>query len=268
VLARHPLAVFVGLAFGWSFALTLAGRAVGGGAEQLLSFAAQLGPSLAGIGAAWLCGGPAGLRALVSQATRWRVEGYWYAVALFGPVLLWWIAFAYIAAVQPYSPVSTAGFLSFFPLFALQLCFGGLGQELGWRGFLQTTLERERGVVAASLAVGVIWALWGAHAFLLPRDGQAGGIAPFLWFAGLCIAYSLIFARVLHGASGSVLIVALLHASENAAEPTWRSAVPSLGANPLVPLVHAAYVLFIALAALFLRFGAGPRPESAAARSP
>ncbi len=264
VLARHPLAVFVALAFGWSWGLALAARALGGGTEQPLLFAAQLGPSLAGLGAAWLCGGGAGLRALVSQASRWRVEPYWYAVALFGPVLLWWIAFAYIAAVQPYSPVSTGEFLTFFPLFALQLLFGaGLGEELGWRGFLQSTLERNHGVVLASLAVGAIWALWSAPAWLLPRAGQAVSLAPFLAFAALCLGYSLIFARVLHGANGSVWIVALLHASESAAEPTWRSAVPSLGANPLVPLVHAAYVAFFALVAVFLPIGAAARRSSA-----
>ena len=149
---RHPLLVFVGIAFGWSWSLWLASRALGGTAGDALFGAAQLGPSLAGLAAAWLCGGRAELRALVSQALRWRVEPYWFAIALFGPILLWWIAFAYIAAVQPHSPVDPAGFAIFFPILAVQLAIGGgLGEELGWRGFLQSTLERRRGVVAASL---------------------------------------------------------------------------------------------------------------------
>jgi membrane protease YdiL (CAAX protease family) len=263
IAARHPVLVFVALALGWSWSSLLAGRALGGSAGDALQIAAQVGPSLAGLAAAFLCGGRAQLRGLASQALRWRVEPYWYAVALFGPVLLWWVAFAYIAAVQPYSPVSTGEFLAFFPLFALQLALGGgLGEELGWRGFLQSALERGRGVVTASLAVAAVWALWGAPAFLLEGERNAG-VGAFLWFAGLCAAYSLIFARVLHGARGSVWIVALLHASANVAEPTWRGVVPSLGGSQAVALVHAAYVLFLALVAVFLRFGPEPRPESA-----
>ena len=250
-MARHPLLVFVAIALGWSWSLLLASRAIGGTAGEVLFAAAQIGPSLAGLAAAWIWGGRSELRALVSQALRWRVEPYWFGIALFLPILLWWIAFAYIAAVQPHSPVDPTGFLIFFPIFAMQMVTGGLGQELGWRGFLQATLERRRSVVSASLATGVIWALWSAPAVLL----ATGAIAPFLLSSGLFVAYALIFARVLHGARGSVLVVAVLHASNNAALPAWQSAVPSLGDSMSVALVHAAYVLLLALAAVFLRIG-------------
>lgn len=255
-MSRHPLLVFVALAFGFGWSLELFGRTLGGNSGEALRVAAGLAPSLAGLGAAWLCGGRAELRALVSQALRWRVEPYWYGIALLGPVLLWWIAFAYIAAVRPYSPVDSAGFATFFPLFVSQLALGGgFGEELGWRGFLQSMLERRRSVVSASFAVGVIWALWSAPDLLLPNEG-AGGVTRLLLFPGLCIAYSLIFGRVLQATHGSVLIVALLHASMNAAEPTWRAAVPSLSDSSAVSLAHAAYTLFLALVAVFARAGA------------
>lgn len=254
-MARHPLLVFVGIAFGWSWSLWLASHAIGGTAGDALFGAAQLGPSLAGLAATWICAGRAELRALVSRALRWRVEPYWFGIALCGPILLWWVSFAYIAAVQPHSPVNPAGFAIFFPILAVQMAIGGgLGEELGWRGFLQSTLERRRGVVAASLLIGAIWALWSAPAVLTQTE-SGGGIGSVLLSAGLCIAYSLIFARILHGAGGSILVVALFHASTNAAEPAWQATVPSLGHSTAVALVHAAYVFLLALAALFLRIG-------------
>ena len=52
---------------------------------------AVLGGGMAGLAAAWFCGGRAELRALWSQALRWRVEAYWFGIALFLPILLWWL---------------------------------------------------------------------------------------------------------------------------------------------------------------------------------
>lgn len=253
-MSRHPVLVFVALAFGWSWSLELGGRALGGSAGEVLRVAAKFGPSLAGLAAAWLCGGRAELRALVSQALRWRVAPYWYLIAVLGPLLLWWVAFAYVAGVQRFTGFDPAG-LALFPLllarhFALG---GGLGEELGWRGFLQSALERSRGVVAASLAIGAIWGLWHAPVFVLPTEGRTGGVVPLGLFTVLCMAYSLIFARVLHRARDSVLVVALLHASTNAAEKTMRTAVPSLADSPYTTLIYAGYVLFLAVAALFAR---------------
>lgn len=255
MLARHPLSVFLALAFGWSWCLALGGRALGGGAGEALLVAAQLGPSLAGLCAAWLCGGRAALRALASRARHWRVEAYWYAFALLGPILLWSVAFSYVAAVQPHSPAEPGGFWSFFPVFALQLALGGgLGQELGWRGFLQSTLEQRWSVVTASLAIGVIWAVWSAPPFLLSGDGRTG-VGSLALASAMCVAYSLIFARILHETRGSVLVVALAHASAIAGETTWRAAVPALRDDSSVVLVYGAYLLGLALAALFVRIG-------------
>lgn len=247
--------IFLALAFGWSWGLALGGRALGGGAGERLLVAAQLGPSLAGLCAAWLWGGRAALRALASRALYWRVEAYWYAFALFGPILLWSVAFSYVAAVQPHSPAEPAGFWSFLPVFALQLALGGgLGQELGWRGFLQAALERRWSVVTASLVIGAIWAVWSAPLFLLSGDGRAG-IGSLALSSGMCVAYSLIFARLLHETRGSVLVVALAHASAIAGETMWRAAVPALRDNSSVVLVYAAYLVGLALAALFVRIG-------------
>lgn len=39
------------------------------------------------------------------------------------------------------------------------LC-GPIGEEAGWRGFLQPTIEKEYGIIKGSLLVGIIWAMW------------------------------------------------------------------------------------------------------------
>lgn len=262
-MSRHPVLVFVALAFGWSWTLELVGRALGGAAGEALRMAAKFGPSLAGLAAAWLCGGRADLRALVAQLLRWRVAPMWYGIAVFAPMLLWWVAFAYVAGVQRFAGFDPGG-VALFPLLLARHfgLGGGLGEELGWRGFLQSALERRRGVVSASLAIGLIWGLWHAPAFLLPTEGRSGGVATLALFTVLCTAYSLIFARVLHGARDSVLVGALLHASVNAAEKTMRTAVPSLADSSTATFIYAGYVLFLAIAALV----AGPQKRVDSAR--
>jgi len=236
-LARHPVLVFLALAFGWSLAFELAGlRAVAG-----------FGPSLAGLGAAWLCGGRDSARALLSQLVRWRVARLWWAVALFAPLAIWMIVSTYIAAVVDWVNYDFTRF-ALFPVFvARHFVLDGLGQELGWRGFLQSTLERRRGatLTGASLAVGAIWTLWQAL--------QVPDLASLARVALLCSAYSQIFGRVLHVTGGSVLVVALLHASALGSEDTVRTAFPEVSSRAALAWVYAGYVVAVALGTLFLR---------------
>ncbi len=259
-MSRHPVLVFVALAFGASWVLELAGRSLGGGAGESLRHAAKFGPSLAGLAAAWLCGGRRDLRALLAQALRWRVEPHWYALALLGPLVVWLLAVAYVSATYDFTRFDPAGFALFAPLVAKHFALGaGLGEELGWRGFLQTALERRRSVASASVAVGVVWALWHARVFLLPTAGQSGGAASLALFTALCVGHSLIFARVLHGARGSLLIVALLHAATNAAEGAVRNGFPYLRDASSITYVYGAYVLALAVVAVVVKPRAAPR---------
>ncbi len=248
-MARHPLLVFLSIAFGASWGLELGARGLDGATAESLHVAAKFGPSLAGLVTARLCGGRAQLRALLSQLLRWRVDAAWYALALLGPLVVWVIACSYISAVRDVTRFDAAGFALFLPLVARHFALGGgLGEELGWRGFLQSALERHWSVVRSSVAIGVIWGLWHAPVFLLPAGGRTGGGASLALFTVLCVAYSLIFARVLHGARDSVLIVALLHAATNAAERSVRTGFPHLGDATSVTYVYGGLVLALAVA--------------------
>ncbi len=93
-----------------------------------------------------------------------------------------------------------------------------LGEEIGWRGFLQDALEAS-GVrpVRAALIAGVIWGVWHAPATLIlgfnyPDNRLLGAVI----FVSVTVSFSLphwIFRTV----SSSVLPAASLHGSINAA---------------------------------------------------
>ena len=248
-LGWRRAAGFFALACALSWSAEALGRGLADPSGAWLRGAAKFGPSAAGLCAAYLAAGPAGVRELIARALRWRVAPGWYALALLGPAALWLAAAAVYLALRRSGPeLDLAGLAVFVPLVAKHFfAGGGLGEELGWRGFLQPELERRHGFVAASLAVGVCWGLWHAPVFLFPTEGRSGGAVSLVLFTLLCCAYSLVFARVVRGARGSLLLVALLHAATNASENALKSFVPELRGVAAVTLTYAVFVLALAI---------------------
>jgi membrane protease YdiL (CAAX protease family) len=91
----------------------------------------------------------------------------------------------------------------------------GLGEEIGWRGFLVPELARQMSFTKLSLLSGIIWAAWHSP-LLLFADYNAGtnrwyGLA---CFTVMVVSISFVFAW-LRLKSGSLWTAALLHASHN-----------------------------------------------------
>lgn len=73
---------------------------------------------------------------------------------------------------QPISQIlilSPATLLSRIPL---QLFSGPLGEELGWRAYMQTSMETKHTLIKSSLMVGLIWGFWHFPLWLI--SGYAG----------------------------------------------------------------------------------------------
>lgn len=92
-----------------------------------------------------------------------------------------------------------------------------LGEEIGWRGYLQPELEASGlGRVRAALVVGLIWGLWHASAILLLGhnypENRLLGAALFIAFT---TSLSLPHADITHHSS-SIMPAASLHGAINA----------------------------------------------------
>ena len=57
--------------------------------------------------------------------------------------------------------------------FIMTLIQGATGEESGWRGFLQPSIEKNYGIIKTSLIVGIIWGFWHAPLWFL-TSGYAG----------------------------------------------------------------------------------------------
>jgi membrane protease YdiL (CAAX protease family) len=163
-IRRHPLVTFFLLVFiiTWVVWVPRASGAPLGAAGQAWTWA----PAIAALLAAALTGGRGALRELGARLVRWRVGWQWYLVVILGPAAFS-LAVAGIytlfggswSAAAP--PALLQGPLLFLPLFLLILTFtDGLSEELAWRGFALPRLLTRYNALAASLILGVIWALW------------------------------------------------------------------------------------------------------------
>ncbi|WP_369135306.1 CPBP family glutamic-type intramembrane protease [Modestobacter sp. I12A-02662] len=211
---RRPLATFWLLAFGLTWAVWVP-RALTGGDPGPWGPLSTYGPALGAVLAAVLTGGRPALAALGRRLIRWRV-GRWWAVVLLGPAALWLVTVALTVAVggRPGDATPLAGTTG--PAGVLVLLLGlaltdGLGEETGWRGSALPTLLRRTGPVAASLVLGLAWALW--HAPLARTDGAVlEGTAIWLLLVQLP-ALAVLHTWVFLGTGGSALTAVALHAT-------------------------------------------------------
>ena len=133
---------------------------------------------------------------------------------------------ASIKAIHKLGVVLGAGEQS-FAVFALNLLLsvslgatvtaliGGIGEELGWRGFLQPAMERRFGAFKGTVAVGLIWAYWHLPANLMGYNDDKHPLWNALVFFPLAVvAMSFGFAWLTRK-SKSAWPAALAHGANN-----------------------------------------------------
>lgn len=187
--------------FTWSL-LPFASRSIA------VSLVALFGPAVGALVVAKLSG-PSEWRALRDKALDWRHGVGWYLVALGLPVIVSAIrsvgerlagapgAFE----VQPVTPLSVVVFVLVF------------GEELGWRGFALPRLLDRHGPWAASIAIGVTWAVWHLPLFYMPGMPQFG--SPFGAFIVYTIGLSLVLTWLAVPTRASVVMATLFHGAVN-----------------------------------------------------
>jgi membrane protease YdiL (CAAX protease family) len=106
----------------------------------------------------------------------------------------------------------------------------GFGEELGWRGLLQTELE-PLGRARSTVAIGVIWGIWHAPVILQGHNFPGHPLAGVLMMIGFTTAASFPLAWS-REATGTIVGPSVLHGVLNA-----LAALPLVfvaGANPLI----------------------------------
>lgn len=159
--------------------------------------------------------GKDGIIELLKRFFNQKTPLKWYIIAIFLPQVVHLVAsiidsFRGMPFEQPYPYASV-----YMAPFILQtFILAGIGEEMGWRGYLQKILQKKYNSILTSIFIGAIVAAW--H---LPLFFQEGGIHAhnsFIFFIFLMIAVSFIYTWLMDHAK-SVMIVAIFHTSHTMA---------------------------------------------------
>jgi membrane protease YdiL (CAAX protease family) len=85
---------------------------------------------------------------------------------------------------------------------------GSIGEDIGWRSFLQPALEKIYSVIFSSIIVGLIWGLWHMQHYI-------NGILFVLVYIIFTISVSIILVFVLKDTKYNIIISSIFHASIN-----------------------------------------------------
>jgi uncharacterized protein len=229
VTQRHPLAIFFVFAYAISWLLWAPLWLPAFGVHGMPVFPFQhalgaLGPITAAFLVSAMQSGLAGPIDLLRRMGLWRGRFVWVAVALLGPLALLAVAAAGVSILGG-EAISLAGFgsSSEFPQFsalaflAYSILSFGYGEEVGWRGFALPYLQTRHTALVASFLLTLGWALWHIPLFFY-RAGFTGtdvaGIAG--WFFSL-LTGSILLTSLYNESRGSILVVAIFHATVDVA---------------------------------------------------
>jgi len=170
-----------------------------------------LGVLLAALIASSVDRGWRGPLSLLRSMVRVRVAPFYWLAAMCVPLLTLAIAIGIATTKGIHVATTPPDWSDLADRFIFAFLFVALGEEPGWRGFLQPMLQRRLNPLAATFCVGVVWAAW--HAPLMGGE-FAWNLVP----AFLISAFSgAVLLAWLYNATGSALICIFTHAVVNTA---------------------------------------------------
>jgi membrane protease YdiL (CAAX protease family) len=196
-----------------------------------LALSSALSASIAGVAMTAILDGKTGLKLMLSRLLIWRVGiRYWlFAVLFIVPAILFGSLLNPLFNGDPISFSNMKQAFNIVPMFIVFFIVSGLGQELGWTGFLIPRLQARFGALTSCAIRAILIGIW--HLPLLIYLGlQPYALAAFPygnWIAqkGFLVAFmtmilmlilpwSIFHIWIFNNTKGSLLLVAVLHSSE------------------------------------------------------
>ena len=229
-----------------------------------LALSSVLSASIAGIIMTAILDGKTGLKLLVKRALIWRVEiGYWlFAVLFLVPVILFGSLFNPLFNGDSVSFSDLKLSISILPMFIAFFIVAGLGQELGWTGFLLPRLQGRFGALSSSLIRTLLVIIWHMPLLIFLRIQpyaipdfpygewiiQKGFLVTLLAMVMLSLPWSIFYTWIFNNTKGSLLLVAILHGSE-----IWLVyLIAGLGINPKNLDNYWGYGMVMVLSAIII----------------
>lgn len=100
------------------------------------------------------------------------------------------------------------------------MIIGGGFEEIGWRGYLQPTLQKRWSPFTSTLIVGGIWSIWHLPLWFVVGSNQVS--MNFLWFTLIALALSFLMT-IIYLYTRSIFLCIIFHALINS---LWEVYIP------------------------------------------
>lgn len=159
--------------------------------------------------------------------------------------LAWYLFTIGLAFVACFLPTLWGGASIEKPLYMVLINFpimiiGGGLEEIGWRGYLQPTLQKKWSPFTSTLIVGGVWAIWHLPLWFVVGSNQMR--MNFLWFTLLALALSFLLT-VIYIFTTSILLCIVFHALINA---LWEVCIPNTNVSSGLLTLLFGLVIFTA----------------------
>ena len=201
---------------------------------RALLFLGVVAPAMVALALTARAEGSAGVRALLDRIAKLQVSARWYVFAL-----------GYLVAIKLAAALVHHLLFGTWPRFNTETWYLMLaaipistvvqaGEELGWRGYALPRLAERMGLGLASIALGVLWALWHLPLFyLVGVESYGQSFVPYLLqVTAISVAMAWLYWRT----HMSLVLVMLMHAAIN----NTKDIVPSALRAPTHPFTPDA----------------------------
>jgi hypothetical protein len=175
-------------------------------------FATVWSPTVIALALSLSSEGTTGIRNLLGLLFRSSSKNsWWYLIGAVVPVAA--VALAIIVARNLHSGAAFIPLAALPLTLGLQVFTGAMGEELGWRGFLLSHLERRLSPRVAAVVMAIAWALWHLPAFFFP--GMPQQHMPPTAFLLMVAAFGIFLALLFNRTRGHLVSTMLAHFSFN-----------------------------------------------------
>jgi len=212
-----------------------------------LDFLTGWTPGIAAVLVTAVIAGGTGVRELLRRLLAWRAGVRWYLVGLFfmAVLILSGVGLSVMtASTMPVIPAVGAPLVNILLSFVVLMVAGVLinTEEIAWRGFALPRLQSKYGVLFGCVLLAIPESLLHLPYFW-NKDVAFYQTVGMFWFTAFSIAMVFIYAFVFNKTKGSLLIVTLMHASQNA----WANLLSDNSLRPFQLTIALAWMIVIAL---------------------
>jgi len=121
-----------------------------------------------------------------------------------------WVGYSMVSGKALFDLIARLSVGSILLMFLDSLIRGPLGEELGWRGYLQIELNKRFSLLKSSLIVGAIWGVWHLPLWFVSGFQGVNLLLYIVFFMIGLVSFSVIIGYI-YSRGGNMLYAILLH---------------------------------------------------------